>query len=72
MAMPRKPKRFLTAEQKNDVFVRVLTGRTTQGAAAAELGVDRTVIPRIRAVALPRTSSLRNSNRNSQTQTLRS
>ena len=51
MAMPRKPKRFLTAEQKYDVFVRILTGQTTQGAAATELGVDRTVITRIRAVA---------------------
>ena len=48
---PRKPKRFLTAEQKYDVFVRILTGQTTQGAAAAELGVDRTVITRIRTVA---------------------
>ena len=51
MAMPRKPKRYLTAEQKYDVFVRILTGQTTQGAAATELGVDRTVITRIRAVA---------------------
>jgi len=51
MATPRKPKRFLTAEQKYDVFVRILTGQTTQGAAATELGVDRTVITRIRAVA---------------------
>jgi transposase len=51
MATPRKPKRFLTAEQKYDVFVRILTGQTTQGAAATELGVDRTVITRIRSVA---------------------
>ena len=51
MATPRKPKRFLTAEQKYDVFVRVLTGRSTQAAAATELGVDRTVITRIRTVA---------------------
>ena len=51
MATPRKPKRFLTAEQKYDVFVRALTGQTTQGAAAVELGVDRTVVTRIRAVA---------------------
>ncbi len=51
MATPRKPKRFLTAEQKYDVFVRILTGQTTQGAAAAELGVDRTVITRIRTIA---------------------
>lgn len=51
MATPRKPKRFLTAEQKYDVFVRILTGQITQGAAATELGVDRTVITRIRTVA---------------------
>ena len=51
MATPRRPKRFLTAEQKYDVFVRVLTGQITQGAAATELGVDRTVITRIRTVA---------------------
>ena len=51
MATPRRQKRFLTAEQKYDVFVRVLTGQTTQGAAATELGVDRTVITRIRSVA---------------------
>jgi transposase len=51
MATPRKPKRFLTAEQKYDVFVRILTGQTTQGAAATELGVDRTVVTRIRTVA---------------------
>jgi transposase len=48
---PRRPKRFLTAEQKYDVFVRVLTGQITQGAAAVELGVDRTVITRIRTIA---------------------
>ena len=51
MATPRKPKRFLTAEQKYDVFVRILTGQITQGAASTELGVDRTVITRIRTVA---------------------
>jgi len=51
MATPRRPKRFLTAEQKYDVFVRILTGQISQGAAATELGVDRTVITRIRTVA---------------------
>ena len=51
MATPRKPKRFLTAEQKYDLFVRILTGQITQSAAATEVGVDRTVITRIRAVA---------------------
>ena len=51
MATPCRPKRFLTAEQKYDVFVRILTGQITQGAAATELGVDRTVVTRIRSVA---------------------
>ena len=51
MATPRRQKRFLTAEQKYDVFVRVLTGQITQGAVATELGVDRTVVTRIRTVA---------------------
>ena len=51
MATPRKPKRFLTAEQKYHLFVRILTGQITQAAAATEVGVDRTVITRIRAVA---------------------
>jgi hypothetical protein len=51
MSMPRRPKRFLTAEQKYDLWVRMLSGQITQGAAAAEAGVDRTVITRIRAVA---------------------
>ena len=51
MAMPRRPKRFLTAEQKYDLWVRILTGQITQGAAATEVGVDRTVITRIRSVA---------------------
>lgn len=48
---PRKPKRFLTAEQKYDLWVRMLTGQITAGDAAAEAGVDRSVIARIRAVA---------------------
>ena len=51
MAMPRKPKRFLTAEQKYDLWVRMLSGQITQGDAAVEAGVDRTVITRIRSVA---------------------
>lgn len=48
---PRKPKRFLTAEQKYDLWVRMLTGQLSQADAAAEAGVDRTVISRLRAVA---------------------
>src|SRR5690606_41592685 len=47
----RKPKRFLTAEQKYDLWVRMLTGQITVADAAAEAGVDRAVITRIRAVA---------------------
>jgi len=48
---PRKPKRFLTAEQKYDLWVRMLTGQITQAQAAAEAGVDRTVISKLRSVA---------------------
>jgi hypothetical protein len=51
MTTPRKQKRFLTAEQKYDLWVRMLTGQITQADAAAEAGVDRTVIARLRAVA---------------------
>ena len=51
MATSRRAKRFLTAEQKYDLWVRMLSGQITQGAAAMEAGVDRTVITRIRAVA---------------------
>ena len=47
----RKPKRLLTAEQKYDLWVRMLAGRLTQAQAAAEAGVDRSVICRLRAVA---------------------
>jgi transposase len=47
----RKPKRFLTAEQKYDLWVRMLTGQVTQVQAAAEAGVDRTVIGWLRQVA---------------------
>ena len=47
----RKPKRLLTAEQKYDLWVRMLAGRLTQAEAAAEAGVDRSVISRLRAVA---------------------
>ena len=47
----RKPKKLLTAEQKYDLWVRMLCGQVTQAEAAAEAGVDRSVIPRLRAVA---------------------
>ena len=47
----RKPKKLLTAEQKYDLWVRMLCGQVTQAEAAAEAGVDRSVIARLRAVA---------------------
>jgi transposase len=46
-----EPKRFLTAEQKYDLWVRMLTGQITQSDAAAEVGVDRTTIATLRKVA---------------------
>jgi transposase len=47
----RRTKRFLTAEQKYDLWVRILTGQVTQSDAAAEAGVDRTTIATLRKVA---------------------
>jgi len=51
VSVSRRPKRFLTAEQKYDLWVRILTGQVTQSDAAAEAGVDRTSIARLRKVA---------------------
>ncbi|MDE0161785.1 MAG: hypothetical protein OXL98_08600, partial [Acidimicrobiaceae bacterium] len=42
---------MLTAEQKYDLWLRMLTGQISQADAAAEAGVDRSVIARLRAVA---------------------
>ena len=47
----RRPRKMLTAEQKYDLWVRMLTGQITQAEAAAEAGVDRSVVSRLRAVA---------------------
>ena len=51
MSTSRKAKRFLTAEQKYDLWVRMLTGQVTRADAAAEAGVDRSTITKLRAVA---------------------
>ncbi len=51
MSATRRAKRFLTAEQKYDLWVRILTGQVTQSDAAAEVGVDRTTIATLRKVA---------------------
>lgn len=48
---PRRPKRFLSADQKYDLWVRMLTGQLTQADAAVEAGVDRSTITKLRAVA---------------------
>ena len=44
MTSPRRAKRFLTAEQKYDLWQRMLTGQLTTAAAAAEAGVDRSTV----------------------------
>jgi len=51
MSSTRRPKRFLSPEQKYDLWVRILTGQVTQSDAAAEAGVDRTTIATLRRVA---------------------
>ena len=51
MTTPRKPRRFLTAEQKYDLWVRMLTGQISRVEAAGEAGVDRSTITKLRAVA---------------------
>ena len=50
-SVQRRPKRVLTAEQKYDLWVRMLSGQITQAQAASEAGVDRSAISRLRAVA---------------------
>lgn len=47
----RRAKRLLSAEQKYDLWLRMLTGQLTTVAAAAEVGVDRTTIMTLRKVA---------------------
>jgi len=51
MSQPRRAKRFLTAEQKYDLWQRMLTGQITTVAAAAEAGVDRSTIMTLRKTA---------------------
>jgi len=47
----RRGKRFLSAEQKYDLWVRMLTGQITTVQAAAEAGVDRSTIMTLKRVA---------------------
>lgn len=51
MSQPRRAKRFLTAEQKYDLWQRMLTGQLTTVDAAAEAGVDRSTIMTLRKAA---------------------
>ena len=51
MSSPRRAKRFLTAEQKYDLWQRMLTGQLTTAAAAAEAGVDRSTVMTLRKTA---------------------
>src|SRR5688572_8361377 len=47
----RRAKRFLSAEQKYDLWLRMLTGQLTAVQAAAEAGVDRTTIATLKRFA---------------------
>jgi transposase len=47
----RKRKRLLSAEQKYEIWLKVLTGELTTQQAALEAGVDRSTIMTLRKVA---------------------
>lgn len=47
----RRTKVFLSPSQKYEIYVRLMRQETTVGAAAAEAGVDRSTIVRMRQVA---------------------
>ena len=51
MSESRRAKRFLTAEQKYDLWQRMLTGQITTVQAAAEAGVDRSTVMTLRKTA---------------------
>ena len=51
MTSARKPKRYLSAEEKYDLWVRMLTGQLSVAEAAAEAGVDRSTISKLRRLA---------------------
>ncbi len=47
----RRPKRFLSAEQKYELWLKILTGELTTQQAAIEAGVDRGTIMTLRKAA---------------------
>ncbi len=51
MSSTRKPKRFLSAEQKYELWVRMLTGQISATDAAAEAGVVRSTISNMKRTA---------------------
>ncbi len=51
MSTQRRAKRFLTAEQKYDLWQRMLTGQISTVEAAAEAGVDRSTVMTLRKTA---------------------
>ena len=50
-APKRRPKRFLSAEQKYEIWLKVLTGELTTQEAALRAGVDRGTIMTLRKTA---------------------
>ena len=49
--MTRRPKTFLTAEQKYEIWLKLLTGELSSGQAALKAGVDRSTIMTLRKTA---------------------
>ena len=47
----RRRKRFLSPQQKYEIWVQLLRGESTVGAAADAAGVDRTTVMKLREVA---------------------
>jgi hypothetical protein len=47
----RRAKVFLSPSRKYDIYIQRMRGETTVGAAAAQAGVDRSTIMRLRQVA---------------------
>ena len=47
----RRAKRFLSAEQKYEIWLKILCGELTTNEAAAHAGVDRSTVLKLRKVA---------------------
>ena len=51
MGPTRRAKRFLSAEQKYEIWLKILTGELTTNEAAVRAGVDRSTVLKLRKVA---------------------